>query len=191
MRKAFACLLGLLIAGCGTDRLPEGTARFASREFKFEISISDELARAGWIIVRAQDATFTHAYVLPDSSVGEAVAVVAPPARTFPGLAPIFVDVSQLQSASATPKELGDLRAGQVGESLLSQRPLVINGVQAEEVAVLREDDGVAYETFLTRGGMAYSVNVLGAMDTSPTGAEFLVDTDVYREVAQSFRFTE
>ena len=188
---AFACVVGFLMAGCGTDRVPEGTVRFVSREFKFEISVSDELARAGWIIVRAQDAAVTHECVLPDSSVGEAVAVVAPPAASFPALAPIFVDVSQLRDASETPKGLGDLRAEQVGESLLTQRSLAINGIQAEEVAVLRERDGVTYETFLTRGGVAYSVSALGALVASPTGAQFLVDTEVYRQVALSFRFTE
>ena len=171
--------------------MPEGTVRFVSREFNFEVSISNELARAGWIIVRAQDATVTHEYVLPDSSTGEAVAVVAPPASSFPALAPIFVDVSQPRDASATPRGLGDLRAAQVGESLLSQVSLVINGVQAEEVAVHREGDNVTYETFLTQDGMAYSVNVLGAMDAYSPGAQFAVDPLVYRQVAQSFRFTE
>ncbi len=182
-------LFAFLLGGCGTN-VPEATNRFVSREFGFEISVPQELAQAGWFIIPERELTFSHQYQPPDTSVFEPVAVVVPPTERASVLAPFFVDVFRLRNPSAAPKDLGDIRTGQVGEKLRSRRSLVINGESAEEL-VHGEGNRVMYETYLSRQGLGYAVHTLGAPDTSTTAIGFIIDVEVYRQVTQTFRFRE
>ena len=191
LRLALPCLV-LALLGCEgiANQTVTGTDRFVSEDFGFEVSLSDTLNRAGWFIIRERDSALTHTYTPPDSSEWTAVAVVIPPAVSFPSLAPFNVDVFRLKNASSTVADLADMRVAQVGADslILSRRALVVDGEDAVEV-VFRQGSAFAFETFFSRSGMGYTINALGAPDFLSVPRNFTVDSRVYGHVVGSFRY--
>jgi len=159
-------ILGLFWS-CGSRNLGvEGTSQYVNREYNFQISVTDSMSRAGWFIIKEADAALPHLYIPPDSSQSIPVAVVVPPAASFPAFAPFNADVFRLEDAAATPKILADMRAIQIAEVLLSRRSRTINGQAAEEI-VYGTGVEIIRETIFTRDGLGYSFNSLGALERS------------------------
>ncbi|MDA0747165.1 MAG: hypothetical protein O2954_11635 [bacterium] len=187
-------LLGwVLVAGlwsaCGVnDGLVEGTKRFVSQEFNFEVSVSDTMDSAGWFIIREKDGSLSHTYAPPDSSSWEPIAVVVPPASSFPAFAPFNVDIFHPKNPSITPQGLGDLRVAQVGDQLQDRRSITLAGQQAYQLAYLQGVEMII-ETYLVRNGVGYSINVLGAPPTSSNAGGFYINVGAYDRVVASFRF--
>ena len=183
-------LMALALWGCRADRPAEGTNRFVSREFSFEISVPAGMFAAGWIIIRPEDSTVTHTYSPPGAVDWEQVAVVVPPSDSYPLFVPFFVDVFRLQNALATAEDLADIRVDAVGEALISRRSITVSGVPAVEVIHGTADDAT-HETYLTRQGIGYAIDTRGASDASTTAGGFFVDNLSYRQLVQTFKFTE
>jgi hypothetical protein len=180
-----------LLWGCGSRNTGvEGTNQFTSREYNFEISVTDTMSRSGWFIIKEEDAALSHIYVPPDSSQGINVAVVIPPAASFPAFAPFNVDVFRLEDGAATAEVLADIRALQVAEVLRSRRSRTINNRQAEEI-IYGLGTEVTYETLFSRDGLGYSINSLGATLPSGPAAGFFINPTAYENVVQSFRFLQ
>jgi hypothetical protein len=177
--------------GCGSRNTGvEGTIQFTSREYNFEISVTDTMSRSGWFIIKEEDAALPHIYIPPDSSQGISVAVVVPPAASFPAFAPFNVDVFRLEDAAATAKVLADIRSLQVAEVLRSRRSRVINNQQAEEI-IYGLGTEVTYETLFSSDGLGYSINSLGATLPAGPAAGFFINPTAYENVVQSFRFLQ
>ena len=52
------------------------------------------MSRSGWFIIKEEDADLPLLHITPDSTTGISVAVVVPPAASFPAFAPFNVDES-------------------------------------------------------------------------------------------------
>ena len=189
-RSWWGASLLLVLLGCGGQDEVEIKEQFVSQEFNFEISLPGDMAQNGWLIVHARDATVTHQYVAPDSSDIERIAVVVPPAQSFPLFSPFFADVFRLRDPEMTARQLADLRAVEAGDFLIGRQSLTVNGVAAEELIHGVAND-VFYETFLAYEGLAYSINTSGAPETSTVANQFFVVLSAYRDVVQTFRFLE
>ena len=95
MRARGVCVAVMLVLCCGRQG-KELFTNYTNDEFGFSLIVPKDLARAGWAIIDAEDATVVHAFTPPDTSSWEAV--VAPPGSSFPGLSPIFVDIFNVTS---------------------------------------------------------------------------------------------
>ena len=184
-------ILGLFWACGSRDLGVEGTNQYVDREYNFSISVTDSMSRAGWFIIKEEDAALPHIYIPPDSSQSIPVAVVVPPAASFPAFAPFNADVFRLEDAAATPKILADMRAIQVAAALLSRRSRTINGQAAEEL-VYGTGVEIIRETLFARDGLGYSFNSLGALERSSVpAAGFFINSTAYEQVVQSFSFLQ
>ena len=190
-RRLVWCVAATTCMACGSiEEVAQSGSRFVSESYGFEIAVGDSLDRAGWFIVRERDAALTHLYTPPDSSSWTPVAVIVPPGASFPALAPFNVDVFELKDPSLSAGALAELRSFQVGDDVISRASKTVNGQDAAEV-IYGQGNSVAYETFLTRRGIGFSVNALGAPDVSNVPRQFVVDSGAYRAVVNQFRFLD
>ena len=186
----FALLIGC--AGCGGNQT-QASDQFVSQTFDFELSVPEDMALGGWLIVRAQDATVSHIYIPPDSSEVEPVAVVLPPGSVFPALAPFFVDVFRLKTPGTTVTQLGDFRATQVGTTLVERTPGLTNGVPSEFMVHRSPNtsDILIYEAFWAKDGLGYAMNTSGASVNAQQATQFFISDQAFRNVMATFRLRE
>jgi len=175
-----------LLAGCGPQNTPLFDS-FKSDGFGFEVTVPDDLGRAGWAIIHARDATVVHAFSPPDSSTWKPVAVVVPPGALFPLLSPIFIDVFNIKDPTLSPGALAVMRAVRVADRVLKRTTFVEGGVTLAQI-VHGTGDNLNYETYAVGNGLGYAFLAQGAPDTSLTASSFRVDSGAYERITRSLR---
>ena len=178
----------LFLVSCGTQET-QVYSTYTNREFGFVVTIPDDLVRAGWGIVNAEDATVFHVFTPPDTSTWEAIAVVVPPGALFPSLSPFFIDVFNVKDPTLSSVALADKKAARVGDRVLSRKILTADGRQLAQLVHGAGDD-VNYETYVVGNGFGYAFLAQGAPDTSQTAVSFRVDSDAYDRIIVSLKLT-
>ena len=178
MTARIACvLLAFVVAGCG----PQGAnifTNYSSSTFGFSVQLDDDLERAGWGVIDAENATVRHTFTPPDTSTWEAVAVVVPPGSSFPLLSPLFIDIFNVKVPEATALSLADDTANRLGDRVLSRQTLDAGGVALAQIVHGAGDD-INYETYAVGNGLGYAFLAQGAPITS-AAANFRLDTVTY-----------
>lgn len=178
----------ILVAAC-SERGTRILTDYSSETFGFELALPEDLARSGWGVVDAEDATVFHTFSPPDTSTWQAVAVVVPPGSSFPLLSPIFIDIFNVKNPAISPTELADRKAARVGDRVLARDAFSSAGLNIATI-VHGQGDDVNYEAYAVGNGLGYAILAQGAPDTSATATTFRVDTSAYGRIVRSLRLT-